>query len=53
MALRLLLTLAVLLTGACTTNDPNKKASLDEVERRHAEDTLRGGGGGGGGGSGM
>ena len=52
MALRLLLILATLLTGACT-NDPNKKASLDEVERRHSEDTLRGGGGGGGGGSGM
>jgi hypothetical protein len=52
MLIRLLVALATLLLASCT-NDPNKKAALDEMEHRHAEDTLRGGGGGGGGGGGM
>ena len=49
MLIRLLVALATLLLASCT-NDPNKKAALDEIDRRHAEDTLRGGSGGGGGG---
>ncbi len=41
MSLRLLLALAVLmLLGACT-NDPNKKAAIDEMDRRHTEDMQR------------
>jgi hypothetical protein len=47
MTFRLLVAFAILLLSACA-NDPNKKASIDEVERRHTEDTLRGGGGGSG-----
>jgi outer membrane biogenesis lipoprotein LolB len=50
MALRLLLALAVLLLSSCT-NDPNKKAAIDEIDRRHTEDVQRMGGGGSGGGS--
>jgi hypothetical protein len=49
MSLRLLLGLWALLLIASCTNDPNKKAAIDEVDRRHTEDTLRGGSGGGGG----
>ena len=52
MALRLLLAMAVLLLASCT-NDPNKKAAIDEIDRRHTEDVQRMGGGGGGGSSSM
>ena len=51
MALRLLMALAVLLVCSCT-NDPNKKAAIDEIDRHHTEDMQRMGGGGGGGGGG-
>jgi len=51
MSLRLLVALAVLLLSACA-NDPNKKAAIDEIDRRHTEDMQRMGGGGSGGGSG-
>ena len=51
MSLRLLLALWVLLLIASCTNDPNKKAAIDEVDRRHTEDMQRMGGGGSGGGS--
>jgi len=42
--------LAVLLLSSCT-NDPNKKAAIDQIDRRHTEDMQRMGGGGSGGGS--
>jgi hypothetical protein len=51
MSLRLILALAVLLVCSCA-NDPNKKAAIDEMDRRHTEDMQRMGGGGSGGGSG-
>jgi hypothetical protein len=51
MSLRLILALAVLLVCSCA-NDPNKKAAIDEMDRRHAEDMQRMGGGGSGGGGG-
>jgi len=47
MLLRLVVVLAVLLLSACT-NDPNKKAAIDEMDRRHTEDMQRMGGGGAG-----
>jgi hypothetical protein len=40
MALRLLLVLAVLLTGSCT-NDPNKKPAVDDIDRHHTEQMQR------------
>jgi len=50
MSLRLLMALALLLLGACA-NYPNKKAAIDDIDRRHTEDMQRMGGGGSGGGS--
>jgi hypothetical protein len=50
MSLRLLLVLAVLLTGSCT-NDSNKKPAIDEIDRHHTQDMQRMGGGSSGGGS--
>jgi hypothetical protein len=50
MALRLLLVLTVLLMS-CSTNDPNKKGTIDEIDRRHSRDMQRMGGGGGSDGS--
>jgi len=47
MLLRLVVVLAVLLLSACTS-DPNKKAAIDEMDRRHTEDMQRMGGGGAG-----
>lgn len=45
MALRLLAAcVALLLLGSCG-NDPNKKAAIDEVDRRHTEDMQRVGSG--------
>ena len=49
MLLRLLLALTGLLLVSSCTNDPNKKAAIDEIDRRHTEDMQRMGGGGGGG----
>ena len=40
MALRLLLVLAILLTGSCT-NDPNKKPAVDDIDRHHSEQMQR------------
>jgi len=51
MSLRLLVALAVLLVCSCA-NDPNKRAAIDEIDRRHTEDMQRMGGGGSGGGGG-
>jgi hypothetical protein len=42
------MSLVVLLLSACT-NDQNKKAAIDEIDRRHTEDMQRMGGGGSGG----
>jgi hypothetical protein len=50
MTLRLFMALAVLLVCSCT-NDPNKKAAIDDIDRRHSEDMQRMGGGGSGGGN--
>jgi len=52
MSLRLLLALCGLVLIASCANDPNKKAAIDEVDRRHTEDMQRMGGGGSGSGSG-
>ncbi len=53
MLLRSLVTFAVLILqlSACA-NDPQNKAAIDEMDRRHALELERVGGGGGGG-SGM
>ena len=53
--LRCLVTLAVLvLQLAACSEDPQHKAAIDEMDRRHAEQIQGlGGGGGGGGGGGM
>jgi hypothetical protein len=50
MSLRLLTALALLLVSACA-NDPNKKAAIDDIDRRHTEDMQGMGGGGSGGGT--
>jgi len=46
MSLRLLQAFAVLTLLSACTNDPNKKAAIDEMDRRHTEDMQRMGGSG-------
>ncbi len=53
MPLRLLLAFWLLVLIAACTNDANKKAAIDEIDRRHTEDIQRMGGGGSGGGGSM